>query len=909
MHNAARAGVITLLTGAILMGAEAQELERYPIPTENIRHEIGFCYIARMDFGEEGDKFTDNSSGLLLFEDGVPLGPARALHAHIREQGEGRYSHWTRETLYMSASDNSDPRTNGRTYEVASTNPDSTLGGGRALPSIEREHVEEIAGARAEYAIEMGGTLDMENTLTISHANYVVAFQPNIQLTIENVGDTPVVNPRIVINDRGNWYTFDSLLDEYTHGAEADQDKVYLIWQNMRMNLYHASPLYHDAVKHDPVRLMNIFGMNLCDDAGYVGASLYHHGGFPGSRNRHLYGHVQCEALVDPDAEFGFQFMDIDMNCFYLDRENELPLDGDVIAQDHDLARRELNYGPEVQKFTPSDSAAALFGPDDTYSYPTLRGHEMAYTLRPGERAEFRWDNIGKVASSEPSRRYLPNYFGNSKFVFEPRLTPARITEDAEAAVDITQAADGIAGASANGEIVYRLATPWLICGATVTATFEGAEPTDSFAIALSLDGERWEELWRAEGAAQYPVEVALDEHLDLYNSPAKYDYLVRISLESAREGSARLRSLALETDVLAAPQSLPRLSLGTNRVVYTDETEGPRQVRVTHQWRETGAVTPPEPPVALEPADGARVAQTILEYAWEPVEGAQRYHLQVARRPDFAWPYRTSLDVIIPTATWVVPVAGIYSPGVTYYWRLRARDGLGAWGEWSEARTFTWHGPRVPVNVRLDIEGQIGTLHWEPNPREGAQPVRYAVFGSDEKGFSANREPHTSWQRGEVPGNLVGETDGTSMVVLGPDAEGPNTNCVFYRVVAIDANGTESANSDFAEAPHPFFVSAPVTEAQVGEEYRYEAQSTRSLGDVHRRREQPTDRGYTYRFWDIEENAFELVEGPEWLSIDAESGLLSGTPPEAGTFRVGIAVTNQFEGRAEQAFELTVGR
>jgi len=300
-------------------------------------------------------------------------------------------------------------------------------------------------------------------------------------------------------------------------------------------------------------------------------------------------------------------------------------------------------------------------------------------------------------------------------------------------------------------------------------------------------------------------------------------------------------------------------------------------------------------------PAADAEVAESILTYAWEPVEDATRYYLQVSRRPDFAFPYRTSLDVIVPTTTYVVPFTGIYSPGVTYYWRVRSQDRWGSFGPWSEAQTFTWKGPRVPVNVRLEMAGQTGTLHWEPNPREGAAPVRYAVFGSDEKGFTASREEYTRYTVGRVPGNLIGETEGTSMVVIAPNATSDNMNRAFCRVVAIDANGVESANSDYAEAAHPLIVSAPVTQARVGEAYSYEPVSLRSLGDVQHRYEKP---GNT--FWDEEQNTFALVEGPAWLAIDAETGALTGTPAAAGAFPVKIAVTNQFGGSDEQAFELT---
>jgi hypothetical protein len=58
-----------------------------------------------------------DKSRLRLTEDGVPLGPANATHAEIREEGRGAYSHWLT-ALYFSTSDNSDPRRNGRAYVV-----------------------------------------------------------------------------------------------------------------------------------------------------------------------------------------------------------------------------------------------------------------------------------------------------------------------------------------------------------------------------------------------------------------------------------------------------------------------------------------------------------------------------------------------------------------------------------------------------------------------------------------------------------------------------------------------------------------------------------------------------------------------------------------------------------------------
>ncbi|NQT15863.1 MAG: hypothetical protein HQ582_24115, partial [Planctomycetes bacterium] len=522
--------VATAVFSTLLSALSAAAPKRYAVPVECMHPEQGHCHIASMDFGEEGDKFTGNRSMLAVFEDGKPLGRARAVHAQIRESGEGRYSHWTRATLYFSASDNTDPRTNGRKYEVASGNPKNTLGGLDRFPATPKEHVEEIASGRHEYAVEMGGTLDMENTRTLTTNNCYITFQNNVSLTIENVGSTLVVNPRLVVNDRGKWHTFESLLEEFTEGATTDQEKIYLIWENMRQNLYHESPLFGDSEPHDPVKLFNVYGLNLCDDAGNTGCSLFHHAGFVGSKNRSLRGHVQCEAMVDGEL----QFMDVDMDCFYLDRENEVPVSGNRCAKDHDLVRRELNYGREVSQFTSSDAPAALFGPDDGLHDAQLRGHAMGYTLRPGEKVVFRWDNVNKYCAENAERARRPKYFGNSKFVYRPEHT---------------------AEASAEGYLDYEIKIPYAVCGGTVRAKFGGGSADDKLSVGLSLDGKQWKELWTGRGPGGQEAEVALDEALDIHNRPAKYGYFVRIGLGSSGEASeARLLGLEIETDVLAAP-------------------------------------------------------------------------------------------------------------------------------------------------------------------------------------------------------------------------------------------------------------------------------------------------------------------------------------------------------------------
>jgi hypothetical protein len=81
-------------------------------------YEVALGTLIAFPFAVSGDGFYwQDQSPLELLEDGRPLGPAHALHADIETAGRGAYSHWN-VGLILSASDGSDPRSNGREYRV-----------------------------------------------------------------------------------------------------------------------------------------------------------------------------------------------------------------------------------------------------------------------------------------------------------------------------------------------------------------------------------------------------------------------------------------------------------------------------------------------------------------------------------------------------------------------------------------------------------------------------------------------------------------------------------------------------------------------------------------------------------------------------------------------------------------------
>jgi hypothetical protein len=88
-------------------------------PVTGLNHESGFAYTAAFSAPTMLDLGTTRYR---LLEDGRPLGPANSLHDEIRKRGGGRYSVW-KGTLYLSASDNTDPAANGHSYTLVAPIP------------------------------------------------------------------------------------------------------------------------------------------------------------------------------------------------------------------------------------------------------------------------------------------------------------------------------------------------------------------------------------------------------------------------------------------------------------------------------------------------------------------------------------------------------------------------------------------------------------------------------------------------------------------------------------------------------------------------------------------------------------------------------------------------------------------
>jgi hypothetical protein len=330
--------------------------------------------------------------------------------------------------------------------------------------------------------------------------------------------------------------------------------------------------------------------------------------------------------------------------------------------------------------------------------------------------------------------------------------------------------------------------------------------------------------------------------------------------------------------------------------------------VRLTHEWVERSLSRPPGPPPApVFPADGGRTDGTDIVFQWRPPQVPEGdsiadYHFELTERPDMAWPLSSNFSKQVSKTAdrgqprYRVPYTGLLTPGREYYWRVRARNGKGVWGPWSQTWSFTAGGPAPPVELTLEpakgADGKV-ILRWKPNTT-GGKPAKYRVYGSDEKGFSVSDEPYrrnvgqSKDVPAQAPANFVTETSDTELAVLGAGVDWPNTNRAYYRVVAVDERGQRSGPSDYAAVARPFIYSKPPESARVGTEFRYQVTAVRSLGDLRLRIVEGKE---VASFWDIEKVRFVLVQGPTWLRIDESTGVLRGVPDAAGNTDVVVKV------------------
>ena len=720
--------------------------------------------------------------------------------------------------------------------------PPESLPGDRA-----QQHEETVSKSPGQYHVKLDAAVDGVMTRTpVGYKPFAQGWQPNRFARIENIGDTDVIDPWISVNGKGRWRTAAEIAAQATAGRTEPADKARAIWEFTRQHRFHATTW--DAECQDAVKAFNCYGYTLCGDDAMVLADLWKAAGFT-TRRGFPVGHCVSEVLYDG----GFHLLDGDEHGLYLRRDNQTVASEEDVVRDHDLIKRTHVYSLlNADSRKTDESSASLFGYEGPRSGELggKSGHTLAFTLRPGEALEWRWDHTGKqytAGTRSPDGQWHTDGEGdlgvwgpdayaalrNGRLYYAPNLLHP-IARRGLVEADNLAAPDPLgfhpAVTQKPARAVWKMASPYVIVGAKVTAHLQRATAADLVKFSFSADGRTWAPLPDAAQAGACTQELVLDDKLSLPGHP-DYQYFLRVEMTAAGQAAdAALASLSFQTDVQMAALALPELEAGRNTIAYTDQSPGARKVRILQAWVERQGWHPPAAPLLATPAAGAAVAGTQARFTWTPAahpdgEPIPDYQIQVSAYPDLRWTVSPNFDKLLSKTAWrgqtewTAPYAGLLNPGVPYYWRVRAQDRRGVWGPWSKTGSFRCEGPGVPLRLQVLADASAGTvrLSWEDNP-DGSVPKEFSVYASNEKGFTASdSEYEVLMGRGfcrtlneynqrkdmpeliKTPSNVFTTTSAHEALVVGPRLPQTSANRCFYRVAAVDAHGVRSGPSDYA--------------------------------------------------------------------------------------------------------------
>jgi hypothetical protein len=773
---------------------------------------------------------------------------------------------------------------------------------------VPKRHVVDITTAPFAYSIIMGGTIDgkMCTTLPGVWEPYEQTWESSRSIRMENIGPTRIVNPWLKIGPI-DFFSQQTIADSVTQGLSTEREKALALFYFYITHRYHKGNGDNTA-QGDVSQAINVFGFNTCGNSTLCLSDLLDKVGIRDCIFSHCPGHVVPQVWFDGR----YHTLDGDMATFMLLRDNHTIANEVELVRDHDLIKRVHQYGI-MRPMNP------LRNNEDYAQYYTWEGNttvpldgwawwNMGMVLRPREAIEWRWGHetpvkyYGDMTGYPPT---APDTIYNGLWEYSPDFRNDAQWRAGATVTNITNN-NGVLTAldGQTGTIVWRMKVPYQFVGGTLSAQGNGYVFEVGF-----LDPRDWKKTvyTRLEKLTDF------DEQFKGRTSGGT-EYWLRCTLT----GEASLSALRIVNDIQMAPLAMPSMTVGTNLFTYVEHTDDKvgantaRNLRITHAWVERSKTRPPRAPeTPIHPADRGESDGTDVVFQWTAAEDPDGdtitdYHFQLSDRPDMRWPMSPNFDKYISKTpqkgktSYALPRTGLLTHGTTYYWHVKAKDANGLWGPWSRTWSFIAQGPEYPVNVALkhDPDTGTGTLTWSAHP-VGRAPARYRVYGSDEKGFTVQDTPYevnlgaTKDLPNPFPANFVAEVQGTSLDVIGVGNALPNANRAYYRVVAVDSKGRRSGDSDYAEAPRPFIYSTPVTNAPAGQPYSYQVKAIRSLGDLTRRDTAKPTPGA--RFWKIEPLKFSLTQKPGWMTINADTGLISGTSDGlGGAVTVSVTLTKE---------------
>ncbi len=405
-------------------------------------------------------------------------------------------------------------------------------------------------------------------------------------------------------------WSLEEIVAGVTAGLSTDREKALALHEfGMKRQIHFTGPYENGDYVVDALKLLNVYGYDLCGNNSSAMCALYNLAGIK-ARRRGMVGHVVPEVWF----EGKWNYIDTDMFGYVFLDDKEHMASVDELVADPDLWTRPGARRPEP--FFPWDPAEsmkkAFINPEgwrDCHPYSlghsiglSLRTHEsVTCWFRPRERGFYYTDPKGLEESLTTEWRdywldgpvransmawtdTVPASYGNGCFEYCPDLRSGAFKAENPEMTNVLQQAGRAQpelvsqSKGSASHLVIEVKTPWIITGrqndlinfqdntggAVVRGWFWRSGARDENSIAVSTDrGQTWKTVWRNNRRGSVPFAVDLTAEVD-----GGYGYQVRFEwLDNSGEGRTGLEGLQVETWTELSPMALPHLEPGVNRL------------------------------------------------------------------------------------------------------------------------------------------------------------------------------------------------------------------------------------------------------------------------------------------------------------------------------------------------------
>ncbi len=436
---------------------------------------------------------------------------------------------------------------------------------------------------------------------------------------------------KVLSDNTPDWTDLESAVKSMTNNLGSDEQKAIALWKWTAM-FRHQVPTATDSFSLangdpsfilNPIKIANNYGNTFCVSTNSFPALFWKHLGKE-AQEYDINAHTVCDlkwnnAWHNFDAAFGFYYKDAKDNHILglseiMDRRlNMTDMMSDVTAVNlfDPLNKNNASIYQSTKTYNIMIGSAeySILNATRTQLYSETYSDDYNYrwNMKPYESYTRLWtqieDNIIYYLPADQQNTTNPNKSGpgtdglniqtNGIWTFKPDLTNPSFLDALSNHTGIEQGGTSAlhpANTSDTASIVYRVDGANIISHANVSGNYTLNSSSDIFEIYFSADSANWIKIFTGTGTGS----LAFSKDFGTQNSAptnlarTREHYFLKFSMKSSSaKNDCGLSDLVVTTYTIVNQRTLPKLTLGSNRIKFVQGSGTISPLEITYYWTE----------------------------------------------------------------------------------------------------------------------------------------------------------------------------------------------------------------------------------------------------------------------------------------------------------------------------------